>query len=442
MRSGISRFWPYSSCRAEATLEHLFPKVFAIKISRYTVKLNLEIPNSVGMATIRQTSSVSRSVDGYRTNLTTSTQTSGVSLYLIFRVPSRTALWCITTFIQRPYCPGVRSMMTTKVVVQAILSKLRARNETIQSHQINDSGKNWTIITDLDTLSKATAILGYCENVVIQLGTERRLKQYPHFRHALADIEDPAPEGFLGTMSAAMGILGWITMGLAFSFRAQRELKDARERKLKRMYSSVLELAEKQAFIVFDTGNGQQRAWMVPQFSVILDLYNYWAYKKGRKDIKFIEPKLPQNATAKKILSNEQYHSIQVILKKHQSDPSDLDIGDMIKYIYGQMMSRSLKDLENDAGAEGTFQIGCGGIIGWDLLELTFDEAPDVKLERREIKISNGTLTCWMPFTKKLPVFLGQNLGQLITPAPKPVCKIQNCAQRNLRFCQKEREGC
>jgi hypothetical protein len=129
------------------------------------------------------------------------------------------------------------------------------------------------------------------------------------------------------------------------------------------------------------------------------------------------------------ILSNEQYHSTKVILKKHQSDPSDLDIGDMVKYIYGQMMSRSLKDLESDSGAKGTFQLGRGGIIGWDLLELTYDEAPDVKLERREIKVSNGALPCWMPFTKKAPVFLGQNLGQLITPAPgleNQVCRNWN----------------
>jgi hypothetical protein len=94
-------------------------------------------------------------------------------------------------------------------------------------------------------------------------------------------MEDPAPEGFLGTVTAAMGILGWIISGLAFSFRPRKGMKDTREKKLKRMYSSVLELAEKQAVIVFDTGNGQQRAWMVPQLSVILDLYNYWAYTKA-----------------------------------------------------------------------------------------------------------------------------------------------------------------
>jgi hypothetical protein len=283
------------------------------------------------------------------------------------------------------------------------------------------SGKTWTRIPDLDidSLSKATTILGYCENVVIQLGTKGRLEQYGKFRHALANDENPGPEGFLNTVTSTLGLLGWMTFGFVLSFKARRGLRDAREKKAERHYSSVLELAEKNAVILFDTEKQNQRAWMVPQLSVILDLYNYWAHtEKHLQNIRFIQPNNPYTDTARKILSNKPYYKTPVVLKETESDPPDLTISDMVLYIYGQMISRDLKKLKSDAGAKGTFQTGRSGILGWDLKELTYGGAPNVQLDRREIKIPNGALPCWIPFTEKVSVFIGQGLGQLITPAP------------------------
>jgi hypothetical protein len=271
-----------------------------------------------------------------------------------------------------------------------------------------------TRILDLKTLSNATAILGYCGEVVIQLGTESRRSQYEKFRHALADIENPPPEAYLSNLSGGLSILGWISGGLAASFRPRKGLRDAREDLKERLYTTVLDSAEKQQVILFDTGKDQQRAWMVPQLCVILDLFNFWAFKKKFEDIHYAEALPNGAAAAKKVLEDKAYANRPVIPRVVESDPPGMSVGSMVKYIYGQMRRRMLQNSGSDEGAKGTIRMGKSGMVGWDWLELMYDEAHE-SLDRRNIL--NFPIPCWMPFTKILPVFLGQNMGQLITPA-------------------------
>jgi hypothetical protein len=81
------------------------------------------------------------------------------------------------------------------------------------------------------------------------------------------------------------------------------------------------------------------------------------------------------------------------------------------------MVRRSLKNSGSGEGAKGTIQLGRSGIVGWDWLELTYDEAHE-NVERREI--SGFPKPCWMPFANLVPVFFGQNMGYLIAPVPGP----------------------
>ncbi|KAK3316875.1 hypothetical protein B0H66DRAFT_306995 [Apodospora peruviana] len=283
------------------------------------------------------------------------------------------------------------------------------------------SDQRWLRGVDLETLSNAKAVLGYCGDVVVQLGTASRLAQFEKYRYSLASAESPPPEISLTGLTASINLKGFANLGGSATARYPKGHRVARDKEKKKEYTEVLEDAERQWVILFETSPGQERAWMVSQLSLILELFNFWAFKRGLKDtIKFAEPGPSGVSEAKAVLDDGTYASTIVVPKKIPSD-TGLCIGDIVKRIFNRIESRITEGAGSSKGEsdKGKIRLGRGGIAGWDWLELA--GAPSISDMRG---IPDFPEPCWMPFTKRVPIFMGQNLGQLLTPKDQATAKL------------------
>jgi hypothetical protein len=283
-------------------------------------------------------------------------------------------------------------------------------------------GPAWFREVDLVTLVSATAILGYCAEVEIRLGTESRLQQYQKYSYSKAKIEHPPPEASIGSTSLGFSLLGRATASLTASFKPRKGLIDAQKEAKDMSYFEVLARTETEPVILFETEGGNERAWMVPQLSLILDLLNFWIFRTGeeeiKKKVKYAKLDSDGGAQAKEVLQDRNYVN-EIVIKHILEGEPDIRIGDMVKQIYGQILKRTTKDAESDEGARGTRSIGRTGIRGWDLLELTYLGGSVAR--RRDVQptahgLRSGTMPCWMPLAKMIPVLFGQHMGELMTP--------------------------
>lgn len=128
---------------------------------------------------------------------------------------------------------------------------------------------------DLETMASAITILGYCQEACIQLGAKSRLNQYERYCPSGSRPERGRAEASLGAVSFTGSALGRFMMAATVNFKYRRGLIDARKKDDEDMYFEVLRRAAAQPVILFDTKPGMERAWMVPQLSLVLDLFNF-----------------------------------------------------------------------------------------------------------------------------------------------------------------------
>lgn len=287
----------------------------------------------------------------------------------------------------------------------------------------------WLRIAELQTLRSAAAVLGYCGEAAILLGTEGRKAQYPRFQHSRSSFEDPPPEASISTLTAGVGAMGFATAQAAGTLKYRKGLADAMSSAQDMAYQEILNYAQKDPVIIFETEPGNERAWLVPRLSVMLDLLNYWAGQNGDTDavIRYAQP-LPDGGGASKSVLREREYAKTVLVEPTLGEVG-VRVGDVVKRLYGQMQRREEACAKSERGARGTAELGQSGLLGWDLRELV---EPPVVVRRRSINPhvtdldANITVTpCWLPLTRVVPIYFGQGLGELITPVrPDDVCEL------------------
>lgn len=289
-------------------------------------------------------------------------------------------------------------------------SREKEQNQALRPD--HGSKLTWARELRIETLSEARAILGYCGEVQIQLGTVSRLEHFKEYEYCLASSETPPPELSLSGLTASLGFKG-ATVGATGTFRMRTGLKIGREEIKDRDYTEVLDDAETEHAILFETSPGQERAWMVPQLSLILELFNFWAFKKGFHNLmRFATAGPNDGSNARAVLDDDDFIVLEALKKRIPSDKG-LCVGDIIKRIHNRIELRTVENSKGKEGTRGTIKLGASGILGWDWLELA--GAPSLSDRRSITKFPE---TCWMHFTQSLnvPVFMGQNLGQVIRP--------------------------
>ncbi|KAG5780324.1 hypothetical protein H9Q73_006033 [Fusarium xylarioides] len=279
-----------------------------------------------------------------------------------------------------------------------------------------DGGQLWTKIPVYETLRTSITVLGYCDKALVQLGTEARRQYHNEPQYSHAEVERPNIEASLNSLtlgSSSGGAKAEGTIGFKMRKGHWRELEEKKELS----YKQVLRISQNKPVIIYDTQRQNERAWMVSELSMILELFNIWAQQEGLRGIQYATASADGGAAAFNVLSNRSYSERIAIEKMADEDPSDIKISGIIKRLYGRIHKTRSINTGSDEGAPGTLSLGRCTIRGWDWLELVdgFERATS---QRREVYASRifGSQPCWLPFTKFIPVFFAHEVGDLIVP--------------------------
>jgi hypothetical protein len=297
--------------------------------------------------------------------------------------------------------------------------------KSLPAGMITKYADRWDTSLDLDTLKAATAFLGYCSNVGITLGTKDRLAQYDQMAVARADRDRPAPEFSVNTTTGGVSASGFVSAQIAVGAKYRKGLVVARGRKMR--YMDLLDAAAKTSVILFDTEPHNERAWLVPQLSIILDLVNYWSYKNKVNDLRFADLTALGGYAAEAVLKDPLYAN-KVLRKAILDDEKDERVADKVEDIYMQMSYLAEANATSERHAMGTKELSLDRLLGWDLLGLC---NPDMLSHQRSINLRHTDLDkdlwvspCWLPLTREVLVLLGRNLGELIVPMePANLCR-------------------
>lgn len=287
-----------------------------------------------------------------------------------------------------------------------------------------NGGQLWTRIPVYDTLRTSITVLGYCEKAMVQLGTKARRQYHSEPQYSHAEVEKPNIEASLNSLtlgSSAEGAKAEGSIGFRLRTGHKRELDDQKDL----TYKQVLRISQNMPVIIYDTQSQNERAWMVSQLSMILELFNIWAQREGLRGIQYATASADGGAAAFNVLANRSYSERIAIEKMADEDPSDIKTSGVIKRLYGRIQKTRSINASSDEGARGTLSLGRCSIKGWDWLELV-DGLERAVSQRRQVLASRmfSSLPCWLPFTDSIPVFFAQEIGDLIVPEqPDQVCR-------------------
>jgi hypothetical protein len=276
---------------------------------------------------------------------------------------------------------------------------------------------NFLRIESVQTMVSSMHLVGFAPQSEIQLGTQQRNLNYARMRSVSGCVDRGRPEVAVDAFSAAIGKApATATVGVKVKFPSTlRATVDPQ----KRRYDDIVKKTKNQAVILYDCGH-QRGAWLVPQLSIILDLVHYRMFKE-----QWGEPPKHANAcadggaAAAEVLKSPlvYLHKLSTILE----DNSDFRIMDLVKQIYEAMLKRRIL---HEATAGGSWNLYRERLHGWDLLEIA--DAPDQSF-RREIEVHQTTsrviaqYPSWLPLTQQIPVYLGQDLGHVISVGNQPL---------------------
>ncbi|SCV28697.1 uncharacterized protein FFB14_01915 [Fusarium fujikuroi] len=246
-----------------------------------------------------------------------------------------------------------------------------------------DGGPLWTKIPVYETLRTSITVLGYCDKALVQLGTESRRQYHNEPQYSHAEVEKPNIEASLNSLtlgSSAGGAKAEGTIGFKMRKGHWRELEEKKELS----YKQVLRISQNKPVIIYDTQRQSERAWMVSELSMILELFNIWAQQEGLRGIQYATASADGGAAAFNVLANRSYSERTAIEKMADEDPSDIKISGIIKRLYGRIHKTRSINTGSDEGAPGTLSLGRCTIKGWDWLELVdgFERATS---QRREV---------------------------------------------------------
>ncbi|KAG7427468.1 hypothetical protein Forpi1262_v011488 [Fusarium oxysporum f. sp. raphani] len=182
-------------------------------------------------------------------------------------------------------------------------------------------------------------------------------------------VEKPNIEAYLNSLtldSSAGGAKAEGSIGFRLRNGHKRELDDQKVL----TYKQVLRISQNMPVIIYDTQRQNERAWMVSQLSMILELFNIWVQQKGLRGIQYATASADGGAAAFNVLANRNYSERTTIDKMADEDPSDVKISGIIKRLYGRIQKMRSINGDSDEGARGTLSLGRCTMKGWDWLEL------------------------------------------------------------------------
>lgn len=313
--------------------------------------------------------------------------------------------------------------------IHSLLFPVRLQNNDIQWHLVWDEKRilppglifdyinEWDRSLKLETLTSKSVshYLGYCASAGVTLGTRSRLALYQHIATSRADMDRPSPE--ISVNSTQIGLSHMVTGQISSNYRYRNGLVVARG--AERQYREVIQSAAVQPVILFETTESQERGWLVPQLSAILDLIN-WRYSESHVQHIHFTHIVPDGGQAASDVLNDMPYARTVLEAAILDDEKDITIGSKVKDIYAEMSTRAEAEAMSKRNARFTKELSTERLRGWDFLELL---NPGMISYQRQIALHKSDVDpdlrynpSWLPLAREVPVYFGRHLGELIVP--------------------------
>ena len=280
--------------------------------------------------------------------------------------------------------------------------------------------QTWWKVLDHRLLSnEARTFLGYCREVIVDLGTDKTTEYHKEIRFSIAEDVGQGPRIQAPTSftwgSAGMGIFGatathTIIWGKGLAQTVAGSNHD---------YLDVLDIAEKTPIILYDDSEGSHQGWMVPMLRVFLHMVHTWAAYKN-----LVPSGLPRASTISQAEDNarsvlERQWNFVVRGSPDEKMSKKMTVKDLVMQFWHSIQDRRNEELHAWCQSEPGVNLTPSRLYGWDYMDLI----TGVSSLKKQLNFSGN----WIDFTKDVLVLFGGRFGQVIKPAPG----ISICAEWN-----------
>lgn len=277
----------------------------------------------------------------------------------------------------------------------------------------------WMRILDRRLLSGVPrTFLGYCREVIVDLGTNKTADHYKEitFSGANDTIQGPrvlAPSFTWGT--SGMGVFGAtlnqsIVWGKALAQRVTGNNDD---------YLDVLDNALKTPIILYDDNGESHRGWMVTASIVILHMIRTWAVNKDcfQNSLPYVTTPLNSADAARSILETEW----EVIVRNSSNEDmcKNTTVKDLVMQFWHGIQRRYEEDFFARHQSEPGIELTSSKLYGWDYMDLVTGRASC----KKQLNFDGN----WRDLAEEVTVLFGGGFGDVIKPAPGiPICAKWN----------------
>lgn len=277
--------------------------------------------------------------------------------------------------------------------------------------------QSWMRMLDRRLLSSVPrTFLGYCREVIIDLGTNKTADHYTGItfsgaKDAIQGLQVQAPSLTWGT--SGMGIFGaTLTHSIVYGRALAQTVAGKNDD-----YLDVLDHALRTPIILYD--DGSHRGWMITALIVILHMIRTWAANKNcfQTGLPFIKTPLQDENVARSILEC-RWNDI-VRQSSHEDMCKSKTVKDLVMEFWQGLQKRYEEDLFARHQLAPGVELTSSKLHGWDYMDLV-----------------TGRLSCkkqldfrgnWMDLAEEVTVLFGGGFGDVIQPAPG----ISICAEWN-----------
>ena len=278
----------------------------------------------------------------------------------------------------------------------------------------------WMRILDTRLLSSIPrTFLGYCREVIIDLGTNKTADHYKEIMFSSAEdaIQGPrvqAPSSFTWGTSG-MGLFGaTFTQSIVYGKALAQTVTGNNDD-----YFDVLDNASETPIILYDDTDNSRRGWMITASILILHMIRTWAAEKNcfQSSLPGVPPQLQSEEATRSVLKNNW--DFVVRSSSNENMCKNMTVKDLVMQFWHGIQRRYTEDLCARHQLEPGIELTSPKLYGWDYMELVTGRA-----SRKKQLEFNGN---WIDLTEVVTVLFGGGFGDVIKPAPA----ISVCAEWN-----------
>ena len=279
----------------------------------------------------------------------------------------------------------------------------------------------WHQIVEMDSIKNAICFLGYTPHAEFHLGTESRKEAYDRMHCTKASHRKGHTEVSLKNFGLGVGSIGGHGMAQATLELTYPMFSPLSQDLQSAVYDDVLDAAANEPVILYNTTEGSEGGWFVPQLCVILDLMHFRAKQKGWVLPHYASSETDGAAAARIVFLKPDFANQFLYNRLH--DESNYTAKHLAVDIWTEMTKR--KQYDQASQKRGSWSFVREKLYGWDLLELT-EPLKGSRCRQFPVHVNKDPLVTtypsWLRLTRDYTVYFCDDLGKVILSKNK-LCK-------------------